>query len=85
LLKQSQQQRASGDLSAAADSLERALRIEPFNAWLWNRLAQLRLLQGRYAQAAALAGKSNALAGDSMRLREENQAIIAAVGEVGRP
>jgi tetratricopeptide (TPR) repeat protein len=48
--------------------LERALRIEPRNAWLWQELAQLRLVQGQYAQAISLAKKSISFAGRGRRL-----------------
>src|ERR1700675_3920195 len=41
---------ASGRLSNAAASLERALRIEPRNPRLWQSLARVRLQQGEYAQ-----------------------------------
>ncbi|MCK4587211.1 MAG: tetratricopeptide repeat protein [Gammaproteobacteria bacterium] len=56
----------------AASLLERALRIEPRNAQLWHRLAQVRLQQGQYYLAASLAQKSSALAGDDIQLQEKN-------------
>ena len=56
----------------AASLLERALRIEPRNAQLWHRLAQVRLQQGQYHLAASLAQKSSALAGDDIQLQEKN-------------
>jgi tetratricopeptide (TPR) repeat protein len=83
LLARAEAQRAAGDWPAAASSLERALRMEPGNAWLWNRLARLRLEQGHYAQAQSLAAKSNALAGDAVTLRQDNQAIIFAARQAG--
>jgi tetratricopeptide (TPR) repeat protein len=58
----------SGQREAAGASLERGLRIEPRNAWLWLELAQLRLAQGQYAQAIALARKSISFAGRERRL-----------------
>jgi cytochrome c-type biogenesis protein CcmH/NrfG len=57
-------------------SLERALRIEPRNAWLWLELAQLRLAQGQYAQAITLAGKSNSFAGHQPRVQAANWQVI---------
>jgi Tfp pilus assembly protein PilF len=77
LLAQAYQQRASDDLAGAAATLERALRIEPGNALLWNRLADVRLQQGQYAQAGNLAARSNALAGDQVGLKQDNWRIIA--------
>jgi tetratricopeptide (TPR) repeat protein len=77
LLAQAYQQRATDDLAGAAATLERALRIEPRNALLWNRLADVRLQQGQYAQAGNLAARSNALAGDQVGLKQDNWRIIA--------
>lgn len=68
---------SSGSPQAAAATLERALRIEPDNPLVWNRLAKVRLEQGRPGQAEALAMKSNALAADRPALWPENWAIIA--------
>ena len=56
----------------AAALLERALRIEPRNAQLWHRLAQVRLQQGQYHLAESLAKKSSALARDDIELQEKN-------------
>lgn len=58
LLDRAQIDTNTGHREAAGASLERGLRIEPRNAWLWHELAQLRLIQGQYAQAIALAQKS---------------------------
>jgi tetratricopeptide (TPR) repeat protein len=68
---------ARGDLSASAASLERALRIEPNNAGLWSRLAEVRLRQGDTAQAEQLALKANGLAGADAALRARNDKIVA--------
>ncbi|HES76292.1 MAG TPA: tetratricopeptide repeat protein [bacterium] len=66
-----------GDLTASAASLERALRIEPNNAGLWSRLAEVRLRQGDTAQAEQLALKANGLAGGDAALRSRNDKIVA--------
>jgi tetratricopeptide (TPR) repeat protein len=58
----------AGRRESAGASLERALRIEPRNAWLWYELAQLRLAQGQYAQAISLARKSISFAARDRRL-----------------
>lgn len=76
LLDQAQQETTAGELPAAGASLERALRIEPRNPVLWQRLAQVRLAQGAYPQAENLAAKSNALAPSDHRLRKENWRLI---------
>lgn len=77
LMARSKQQQQNGQLVAAASSLERALRIEPKNALLWNRLAHVRLQQKQYSLAASLASKSNAFAAQDQRLRSDNNAVIA--------
>lgn len=66
----------AGQREAAGASLERALRIEPRNAWLWHELAQLRLAQGQYAQAIALARKSITFAGRERSLQALNWRLI---------
>lgn len=76
LLDSADGQARAGDLSGAVVTLERALRIEPRNARLWNRLARLRLRQGRYAMAADLAAKSNSLAGTDRALKKANWGLI---------
>ena len=66
----------SGRRESAGASLERALRIEPRNAWLWHEMAQLRLAQGLYAQAISLAQKSSSFASRERRLRALNWHLI---------
>jgi tetratricopeptide (TPR) repeat protein len=84
LVEKAEAQRAAGDLAGAAATLERALRIERRNPNLWNRLAQVRLDQGDYAQARSLAAKSDALAGDAPGLRRDNARIAAAADRAGK-
>ncbi len=57
--------------------LERALRIEPRNPWLWHRLAVLRLQQGEWQQAIELASKSNTLSNEHPRLLMGNWQVIS--------
>lgn len=68
LLDRAQLDTDSGHREAAGAAIERGLRIEPRNAWLWYELAQLRLLQGQYAQAISLARKSISFAARDRRL-----------------
>jgi len=68
---------ASGRLTNAAASLERALRIEPRNPRLWQELARVHLKQGEYAQAESTAARSNSWAGGDSSLRAENWRLIA--------
>ena len=78
LIDQSATQGAAGNYPAAVGSLERALRIEPRNAHLWNKLAHLRLNQGQNGLAEELASKSNTLAGADLELKRDNWTLIAA-------
>jgi len=65
LMKKAQSQSEAGDFDSAANSLERALRIEPRNAQIWNRLAGVRYSQESWKKAIQLAAKSNTLAGQN--------------------
>lgn len=76
LLDRAQRDNNAGERDAAGASLERALRIEPRNSWLWLELAQVRLAQGQYAQAITLARKSLSFAGHQPRLQSENWQVI---------
>ena len=76
LLDQVQLDNKAGRREAAGTSLERALRIEPRNPWLWHELAQLRFNQGQYAQAISLARKSNSFAGHERHLQSLNWQLI---------
>jgi tetratricopeptide (TPR) repeat protein len=77
LARQAEQQRQTGDYSGAAASLERSLRIAPREAYLWNRLARVRMEQGLSAQAGQLAARSNDLAGSQAAIKKDNWRIIA--------
>lgn len=77
LLDNADQQSKSGRLDAAAAALERALRLEPRNAEVWSRLAEIRLQQGQLDQAASLAAKSNNLAGNNVSVLTRNWKTIA--------
>ncbi|MCG6898264.1 MAG: tetratricopeptide repeat protein [Thiocapsa sp.] len=77
MARQAEQQRQAGDYTGAAASLERSLRIAPREAYLWNRLARVRLEQGQAGQAGNLAARSNDLAGDDPTIKKDNWRIIA--------
>lgn len=77
LVQQAELQRSSGDLTGAAATLERALRIEPDSAYVWNRLAHVRAEQGQAGLAGELAAKSNAFAGSDEALKRDNERLIA--------
>jgi Tfp pilus assembly protein PilF len=79
LLNTANTQSRAGDHARAAATLERAIAIQPDNAWLWYRLADTRLEEGRLEQAAALAAKSNALATADRSLQADTWKLIAEV------
>lgn len=78
LVDRADRQYQAQDLDAAAASLERALRIEPRNPRIWQRLAAVRFDQGQFDQAIQMAAKSNSLAGGSRSLQAQNWQLIAA-------
>ena len=81
LLAQADSHVQAGEWEQAAALLERALRIEPRNAWLWHHLATVRFRQGRYAQAVSLANKSSSLAPGDVVLRAKNRRLIEQARE----
>jgi len=68
-------------LQSAVAGIERALRIEPRNPWLWQELARLHLAQAEYEQAENLAARSNSWAGSNNALRAANWRLIATARE----
>ncbi len=76
LLDRAQAESDAGKHDAAGASLERALRIEPRNPWVWTELAQVRLAEGQYVQAITLARKSNSFSGGKHRVQAENWQVI---------
>jgi predicted Zn-dependent protease len=81
LLVSAQNQQQAGNYEQAAAALERALRLEPRNAMLWHRLAQVRLSQGQWGNAIDFAAKSNSLAGGMRDLQGRNWLVIAEAKE----
>jgi len=77
LQKQAEASLNSGQLDQAAAALERAVRIQPRNATLWNDLASVRLRQHQPGLAEDLAKKSNVLAKGNRELIRRNWALIA--------
>jgi predicted Zn-dependent protease len=73
---QASQHVRKGELEQASASLERALRIEPDNPWLWHQLGLVRLFERQDEQAAQLAARSNALTSDP-GLQARNWRLIA--------
>ncbi len=82
LLAMSTQQERSDNLPGAVATMERALGIEPRNAHLWYRLAQLRFAQKRITLANDLTMKSKALAGADLELKRDCWQLIAKARRV---
>lgn len=85
LVAMADRQAAAGDYAAAAAQLERALRIRPQDPLLWQKLAWLRLQNGDFDQAATLAARSDAVAGNNAELRAQNRRIIDLARARQRP
>lgn len=77
LLDKADQYSAAGQNSKAVASLERAIRIDPKNPVLWNKLGYLHLQEKNWVQAIAMAKKSNVLAVHDRSLQAKNWLIIA--------
>lgn len=78
LLDEAARLRRSGDLDAAALSVERAMRIQPGNPWLSLELADIRLEQGNPSQAEQLAQRALAQAGGDRQLQARCWTLTAA-------
>jgi tetratricopeptide (TPR) repeat protein len=78
LLEAAEQELEAGRPDQAAPLLERALRIEPRDPTVWHYLGLVRLEQGNYAQAEAIAAKSHNLAARDRTLRSRNARLTAA-------
>ena len=76
LLDQSRKQSAAGEYSQAAASVERALRIEPANPWLWLELAQIHQASDNVQQAQASAAKALSLSGPNRAAEERAREIL---------
>lgn len=81
LLDNADQYTAAGQSKRAVASLERAIRIDPKNPVLWNKLGYLHLQEKNWVQAIAMAKKSNVLAAHDRTLQAKNWLIIAKARE----
>lgn len=63
LVASSRTSRASGDYALALADIERAIRIEPRNPYLWLELGETHLSRNDPQQAAAMARKALSVAG----------------------
>jgi len=77
LLSEARQAFEKQEYERAASVLERAIRINQYNAVLWHNLAGISLKQKKWAKAASLAAKSNTFAHHNRYLRARNWVVIA--------
>jgi tetratricopeptide (TPR) repeat protein len=77
LAAQATTQESSGDLEAAAATLERAVRIEPRNPLVWIELARLRLLMQSPREADGLARRALSLSTDDPRASASALRVLA--------
>ncbi|MEM7082374.1 MAG: tetratricopeptide repeat protein [Pseudomonadota bacterium] len=82
LLDGAHRQRESGDLAGAAQSIERAMRIQPGNPWLSLELGQVRLAQGNATQAELMARRALAQASGDPSLRTAGWTLTAQAREL---
>lgn len=84
LVDEAKRQAKQGRAAGAVNALERALRLEPKNPYLWHLLAALRIEQGLWQQALSLAEKSNSLAGRLPKLQAANARLRARARQGGQ-
>lgn len=78
LLESAREAEKARQFGRAAAALERALKVEPRNPWLWHRLAAIRYRQGRHPEAEALSRRSMSLSPGDRKLESRNWRVIAA-------
>ncbi|MGE3773559.1 MAG: tetratricopeptide repeat protein [Gammaproteobacteria bacterium] len=76
LLAKAERSSAQGQHDAARANLERAVKIAPRDAELWQKLAMLSYAQGDFAQAKSLAERSNSFAPRNSALASRNWTLI---------
>ena len=86
LLASARQNVQAGQFAKAEMMLERALRLEPRNARLWQEMAQVKYGQKDYGQVVQLCIKSNSLAGKDYGLIKQNWLLMEkAYLKLGKP
>jgi Flp pilus assembly protein TadD len=76
LVEQGRRQSADGQYDQAVASVERALRIEPGNPWLWLELAQIHRSAGNARQADGHARKALSLAGTDRAAEQAERSFL---------
>lgn len=76
LLEQGQNHANYGEYALAKSKLERALRIEPQNPFIWYALAQVNFAEDQYAEARNLAQRALSFSSGYETLRRNIQSFI---------
>jgi tetratricopeptide (TPR) repeat protein len=79
LLAEVDQAIAANQLDRAAALCERALRITPRDGLLWYKLATIRYLQGRHADARGFAQRALSLAGSNAQLVRDGNDLLERI------
>ncbi|WP_293370832.1 hypothetical protein [Nevskia sp.] len=78
LARQAREARAAGLNDAALGHWQRALRIEPKNAFVWHEIASIHLALKHAGQAESAARKSTSLSRGNLWLEAQNWRLIAS-------
>lgn len=85
LLNAADEHLRQGEPRLAESDLQRALRVDSRNAYIWHFFAQAKLAQEQWSQALEMAKRSSVLASGDASLKEQNRQIqIAALEAQGR-
>jgi hypothetical protein len=80
LVEQARREAMLGNAAAAGSTLERALRIDSANPWIWIELGYLRLEAGQDAAAESMARKALSLASVDRKAREAATRLLQQSG-----
>lgn len=80
LVEQARREMLLGDAALAGATLERALRIDGDNPWIWIELGHLRLEAGERAAAESMARKALSLAGRDAVARGAADELLRQAG-----
>lgn len=83
LLEQARREMLLGDDAMAGATLERALRIDGDNPWIWIELGNLRLAAGQLAAAESMARKALSLATRDPAARSAAASLLQRAGAGG--
>jgi len=80
LISQAKEQSRAGDTAAAGSTLERALRVDPDNPWIWIELARVRYAEGDPGGARGMASKALSVAGPDEEAARVARGLASGTG-----